>query len=207
MMANSNPWDERYGTVASGEYYYGKEPNDFLRDFAGAIPAGGEVLCLAEGEGRNAVYLASKGYRVTAVDASIVGLEKLAALALEKGVEVRSELRDLMDYRIEPNRWDAVVSVWCHLPRPLRARLHGELASGLKPAGVFLLEAYHPRQLEFKTGGPPSVELLVTAEDLRAEVGGLSFEVLREIEREVHEGRGHFGQSAVVQLLARKKAG
>jgi SAM-dependent methyltransferase len=201
VSQNSPSWDQRYG---ADEYYYGKEPNDFLRGHARLIAPGGRVLCLAEGEGRNAVFLASLGHFVTAVDGSRAGLEKTAKLALERGVGVGSVHADLSDYRIEPESWDAIVSIWCHVPPELRARLHAAAALGLKPGGVFIFEAYHPRQLALGTGGPSRADLMVAADDLRRELAGLDLEILREIERDVREGRGHNGRSAVVQAVARK---
>src|SRR5450631_1297678 len=164
--AEVNPWDERY-RVAS--YFYGADPNDFLREHCGEIPSGGEVLCLAEGEGRNAVFLAARGYRVVAVDQSAVGLRKAEGLAALNDVRITTIQADLAEYRIEPDRWDGIVSIWCHLPRPLRAEVYRQVLTGLKPGGVFLLEAYTPEQLRYGTGGPPTADLLVKLKDLRNE--------------------------------------
>ena len=197
----SNPWNERY---AAAEYYYGTEPNDFLKENVRLVRAVGKVLCLAEGEGRNAVYLASQGLDVTAVDGSSVGLAKMERLAASKGVTIRSIVSDLSDYRIETSSWDAIVSIWCHVPPSLREKLHHAVVGGLRPGGILILEAYHPRQLEFKTGGPPDPALMMTLPDLRRELTGLEWVFAREIEREVHEGKGHFGMSAVTQLVGRK---
>lgn len=194
-----NKWDERY---QSDGYFYGTEPNDFLRDHAQHIRQGGRVLCLAEGEGRNAVHLASLGFAVTAVDGSRAGLAKLERLAASRGVQVKAICADLADFAIEPKHYDGIVSIWCHLPPQLRRNVHQAAAQGLTKGGVFLLEAYHPRQLEYKTGGPATVDLLMTAALLREDLHGLSFEVLRETEREVQEGQGHRGKSAVVQVVA-----
>ena len=198
----TNPWDQRYG---AGGYYYGTEPNDFLREHAGLIARGGKVLCLAEGEGRNAVHLAGLGHAVTAVDGSAAGLAKLAKLADARGARVAAVQADLADFRIEPEFWDAIVSIWCHVPPPLRRALHASVANGLKPGGIYLFEAYHPRQLGFKTGGPPTADLMVTAEELVRELAGLDFELLSELERDVREGQGHQGRSAVVQAVARRR--
>lgn len=197
-----NPWDTRYD---SEEYYYGTEPNDFLRKSVDSIPSGGTVLCIAEGEGRNAVYLATEGFRVTAVDGSSVGLDKLKRLAKERGVIVETRVVDLSDFEIKPNSWDAIVAIWCHIPAKLRKSIHRASVMGLKPRGVFIHESYHPRQLQYKTGGPPTADLMLTADVLASELGGLHFEYLMEIDREVHEGKGHNGMSAVVQAIARKK--
>ena len=197
-----NPWDTRYGS--SDEFYYGTEPNDFLKTNAKVISPGGEVLCLAEGEGRNAVFLATLGFNVTAVDGSAVGLSKMNRLARAKQVSVKQVVSDLGDYKIEPSSWDGIVSIWCHVPRELRKRLHRAVVSGLCPGGVFILESYHPRQLGFKTGGPPDASLMMMLSDLREELSGLELVVDREIEREIHEGKGHSGMSAVVQVIGRK---
>jgi SAM-dependent methyltransferase len=193
-------WDERF---AEAGYFYGTEPNDFLRSVADLIPAG-RVLCLAEGEGRNAVYLASRGAEVTAVDVSAPGLAKTRALAAERGVEVHTVQGDLAGWPIEPGAWDAVVAIFCHLPPEIRAGVHQRVVAGLRPGGVFVLEAYTPEQLRYETGGPRVEELLMRVGDLRAELAGLELEIAREVEREVHEGRGHTGRSAVVQVFGRK---
>ncbi|MFO1471547.1 MAG: class I SAM-dependent methyltransferase [Turneriella sp.] len=195
------PWDERYS--AEG-FFYGNEPNDFLRSQAGRIRPRGGVLCIAEGEGRNAVFLAAQGLSVTAVDGSQVGLTKLKGLAAQKHTSVATLCADLADFDMGTEKWDAIVSIWCHLPQPLRRDVHSQVVTALKPGGVFILEAYTPRQLQFKTGGPPVVELLMTLEALKAELGGLDFLHAVEIDRVIHEGRGHEGQSAVVQIVARR---
>jgi SAM-dependent methyltransferase len=196
-----NRWDERYGAEA---YYYGTEPNDFLRERMGLIRLGGDVLCLGEGEGRNAVYLAVHGYEVVAIDQSAVGLGKAELLAASKGVRITTVHADLADYRIAPSRWDGIVSIWCHLPRTLRAEVHQQVVAGLKPGGIYLLEAYNPAQLSFKTGGPPTADLLPTLVELRQELDGLEFVHALERERIVQEGKAHHGRSAVVQVVARK---
>jgi len=197
-----NSWDEKYGAPG---HYYGTEPNRFLREHHAVIPAGGAVLCLAEGEGRNAVFLAQQGYRVLAVDQSPVGLHKAERLATERGVEIETIVADLADYRIEPGRWDGIVSIWCHLPPPLRAAVYGQAVAGLKVGGAFLLEAYTPEQLRYGTGGPKSADLMPTLAELRTELDGLDLVHAVEREREVLEGQGHFGLSAVVDIVAVKR--
>lgn len=201
MSDKFDMWNERY---ANQGYFYGSEPNDFLQEACGAIPKGGSVLCLAEGEGRNAVFLAGLGYAVTAVDGSAQGLAKLQTLANEKGVRVAAVCADLADYDMGVGAWDGIVSIWCHLPNPLRSEVHRKAVAALKPGGVFLLEAYTPKQLAYKTGGPPDVTLLMTLSALRQELSGLQIEHGVEIDRDIQEGRGHLGTSAVVQVLARK---
>ncbi|MGD0484988.1 MAG: class I SAM-dependent methyltransferase, partial [Gemmatimonadales bacterium] len=136
-------WDLRYSEPG---YAYGTEPNAFLVEVAGRIPAG-PVLSLGEGEGRNAVFLAGLGHDVVAVDASAVGLAKAEALARERGVRLVTHVADLADYPIEPCAWSGIVSIFAHFARPLRSPLHGAVAAGLRPGGVLVLEAYTPRQL------------------------------------------------------------
>lgn len=195
-------WDERYGAA---DYYYGTEANEFLREHCPEIRRGGDVLCLAEGEGRNAVYLAQQGFRPVAVDQSAVGLAKAEQLAAARDVQIHTVLANLDAYQIEPMRWDGIVSIWCHLPAPLRAKVHHGVVTGLKVGGVFLLEAYTPAQLAYGTGGPRSADLLPTLEQLREELKGLEFVHAIERERTVHEGGGHHGLSAVVQVVAHRR--
>lgn len=197
----SNKWDERY----QGEgYFYGTEPNDFLREESRRLSRGAKVLCLAEGEGRNAVWLAGQGFEVTAVDGSVVGLQKLQRLADAKGVRVQTVHADLGEFKFQPSSWDAIVSIWCHLPPDLRRQVHQLSQIALKHGGLFLLEAYTPRQLQFKTGGPPTTDLLMQIDDLRRELGDLEILQAVERDREIHEGKGHNGLSAVVQIVALK---
>jgi len=193
-------WDERYSEPG---YAYGADPNDFLVSVAGRIPRG-KVLCLAEGEGRNAVFLAGLGYEVTAVDTSIVGLEKAESLARERGVSIETVNADLSQYPIEETSWQGIVSIYCHLPPVVRAAVHERCLRGLAPNGVFVLEGFTPRQLELATGGPKSRELLMELGVIRQELPGLRLEIGREIEREVVEGKYHKGNAAVVQILAVK---
>ena len=193
-------WDERYSVE---EYVYGKTPNAFLLEMSGRLKKG-KVLSLAEGEGRNAVYLARQGFTVTAVDSSKVGLAKADKLARESGVSIQTVLADLADYTIEEGTWDSIVSIFCHLHPNLRTRLHRDVVAGLKQGGTFLLEAYTPRQLKFKTGGPRSAEYLVELAALREDLDGLEFLHGEELVRDVTEGSKHTGQGSVVQLLARK---
>ena len=196
-----NQWNERYDR---SDYYYGKEPNSFLMEQQSLFQHGKRVLCLAEGEGRNAVALAKMGCEVTAVDLSKVGLEKLEKLASENHVLVKTICCDLKDFVFEPESWDFIISIWCHLPSSLRARVHRASVGALKAGGYFILEAYTPNQLKFNTGGPKDTDMLPTSALLNNELSGLSFLLNREIERNVSEGIGHQGRSAVVQVLAKK---
>lgn len=192
-------WNHRY---AQPGFAYGTEPNDFLREHAGALS--GPVLCLGEGEGRNAVFLAQRGLEVTAVDLSPLGLEKASELARTRGTRLTTKVADLADFDLGEAQWGAIVSIWCHLPPWVRTQVHAGVVRALKPGGVFLLEAYTPRQLAFDTGGPKNAELLYEPEVVRAELTGLEVERCAELERDVQEGDWHRGKSAVLQVLARK---
>ena len=202
-MASSDPrrfWDARYGEAG---FAYGSEPNDFLREQAAHLPPG-EALCLAEGEGRNGVYLAELGHRVTVQDLSAMGLAKAQKLAAERGVTLSISCSDLRDFEPVPESTDLVVAIWMHLPPPLRAMVLTRGIAALRPGGHLILEAYTPRQLTLGTGGPPTADLLVEPEQLRAELGGLELLVLNERQRLISEGPYHQGASAVVQAVGRK---
>jgi SAM-dependent methyltransferase len=195
---SSQFWDERY---RADDYAYGREPNEFLREQAARIPRG-SVLCLAEGEGRNAVFLAGLGYEVTALDFSVEGLRKTERLARELGVEVTTLFADLAEYHPGAQSFTGIVAIFAHLPPPVRQRVHAWVAGALSPGGVFILEAYRPEQLAFDTGGPRDPSLLMTLASLNQELTGLATVIGREVEREVHEGQFHSGRSATVQLVA-----
>lgn len=196
-----NQWDIRY---AASEYVYGTDPNEFLHSVVNRMPAGGKILCLAEGEGRNSVFLAKQQFRVTGVDSSAVGLEKAQRLAANNDVSIETVVADLQHFEIEREIWDGIVSIYCHLPEPLRSKVYRDSVQGLKPGGVFVMEAYTPRQLQFKTGGPPVADLLYEPDSLRENLNGLQFDIFHEIERDVREGHLHGGTSAVVQVFGYK---
>lgn len=193
-------WDERY---RADEYIFGTEPNAFLVQAAPRLPRG-PVLSLAEGEGRNAVYLAEQGYDVTGVDSSAVALAKAQALARERGVSLTTDPADLATYDLGEAAWSAVVSIYCHLPPELRRELHKRIVTSLRPGGVFVLEAYAKAQVNYDSGGPSSPALLLDLAEVQRELSGLQFEHAAELERDVSEGRFHTGWAAVVQVIAVK---
>lgn len=201
--APESMWDTRY---KAEEYAYGEAPNDFLAACVSKLPgsAAGRALCLAEGEGRNAVFLSRHGWTCHCLDLSSVGLAKAQQLAGRFGVTLETEVCDLATVAFPVEQYDVVTSIWCHLPPDVRRRVHAEVVKTLKPGGVLVLEAYRPKQLEYKTGGPPSLPMLMTLELLREELAGLELIHAVELDREIHEGVYHNGMSAVVQVLARK---
>jgi len=193
-------WNARY---AAEELPYGTGPNDFVAEQAGLIPPG-PVLCLAEGYGRNALWLAARGHAVTAMEQSPVALARGRILAAERGVAVHFVEGDLATFDMGDGRWSGIVSTYAHVPPALRRDVHARVVHALAPGGVFLLEAYAPAQLGHATGGPKDVELLMSADVLRDELAGLEFLVAHDVERLVHEGPKHTGMAAVVQVVGRK---
>lgn len=196
-------WDTRY---SEAELTYGSEPNDFLREMAPRIPPG-PVLGLGEGQGRNAVHLATLGHAVTAVDQSPVGLARARELAISRGVTLSTVVADLADFDFGATSWSGIISIFCHLPSTLRRDLYPRCAAALAPGGVFILEGYTPRQLKYDTGGPKELDLLDTLDELRSLLPGLDLEVGRELLRDIREGAHHQGLGAVVQVVARKPSG
>jgi SAM-dependent methyltransferase len=190
-------WDERYSQPG---FAYGTEPNEFLAAVAGRVPVG-PVLSLGEGEGRNAAFLAGLGHRVVAVDQSEVGLAKAKKLAAARGLMIETVCADLASFAIEPGAWSGVVSIFCHLPRRIRRPLYEAVVRGLRPGGVFVLEAYTAEQISRGTGGPKDRDMLPTLAELTEELAGLEFVHARELDREVREGAYHTGVASVVQVV------
>ena len=195
-------WDARY---AEEGWAFGTEPNDFLREQAHHLAPGGRVLCLAEGEGRNAVWLAQQGFDVTGVDLASHGLDKAQRLAAERGVHLTTVVADLASFEFGSAAWDGIVSIFAHVPPEVRQRVHAQVLTALKPGGILLLEAYRPQQLEHGTGGPPDEARMLDLERLRPELGTLEWLLAREVERDVIEGRYHTGRASTVQLVARRR--
>ena len=207
-------WDERY---SEDGFVYGTEPNDFLRatfptlEFPESRADGTRTptrscLLLAEGEGRNAVFVAQQaGWEATGVDLSSVGLAKAEQLAQTQGVSIRTEVADLATYDFGQAKWDCIVGISCHLPPSIRARVLSNIPVALTPGGYFVLECYTPKQLEYKTGGPPDESFMFSSQILQDALQD-SLEILKneELEREVVEGKYHVGKAAVVQFVGRK---
>jgi 2-polyprenyl-3-methyl-5-hydroxy-6-metoxy-1,4-benzoquinol methylase len=192
-------WNERYKEKV---FAYGLQANDFLQEQS--FPSGSKILCLAEGEGRNGVFLAEQGHDVTCVDYSEEGIRKMSQLAEMKGVVIHPVCADLNDIQLEANTWDGIVIIFGHFPEQLRKKVHGQLFSALKKGGKLVMESYHKNQVNHKTGGPMTTELLYSEEELRSDLHEFSHLDIKQLEREVHEGEFHFGNAAVVQVIAEK---
>jgi cyclopropane fatty-acyl-phospholipid synthase-like methyltransferase len=194
-------WNEGFGEPG---FMYGDQPNDFLKANALTLKPGGKILCLAEGEGRNAVYLATKGFDVTCVDFSESGLKKTQQLAETHGVSVCTECADLSQYEIEHEAWDGIVMIFGHFNEALRASLYPRIRIGIKPGGTLLMEVYTKDQLSFGTGGPKTIEYLYDKQELEAAFSDFSSVLIQEVTREINEGAYHKGTSATVQVIATK---
>ena len=200
-MAELEFWDNRY--QAPG-YLFGKEPAQFLKDQAGQMPEAARTLCVADGEGRNSVYLASLGHQVTAFDQAELGVAKARDLAADKGVTVDFRIADIEAWDWTQS-YDVVVAIFIQFAPPdLRDRILRWLGQAVAPGGMLLLHGYVPRQLEYGTGGPPNAANMYTPELLAGIYDGFEILRLEEYDREVDEGRGHSGRSALIDLVARK---
>jgi len=198
---NQEFWDKRYGAEA---YAYGTEPNDFLKSNITLLKPNSKILCLAEGEGRNAIYLAELEHNVTAIDYSQNGLDKLSQLASQKNVDVKTICKDLNEYQIQENSWDAIICIFGHFTESLRTKLLKQIYNGLKPNGNFIFEAYHKNQILYKTGGPQSDDLLYNPIDLLNDLYEFKIININCTVREVYEGEFHKGPSSVIQIIAIK---
>jgi cyclopropane fatty-acyl-phospholipid synthase-like methyltransferase len=195
-------WDERF---AAPEYIFGREPNRFLVSQAALFQPGAAVLDVATGEGRNAVWLAQRGCRVTGIDISAKAIEKARRLAAESGVEVRFEVEDVRQRSWVADAFDAVVTIFIQFAAPAERRSVFEgMQRTLRPGGVIVLQGYTPKQLEYKTGGPPQADHMYTEPLLREAFAGWEILHLAEHEDVLNEGTKHVGRSALIDLVARK---
>jgi 2-polyprenyl-3-methyl-5-hydroxy-6-metoxy-1,4-benzoquinol methylase len=196
-------WNKRFDTA---DYIFGKAPNEYLVAQAKLhLKQGDSVLCVADGEGRNSVWLAKQGMRVDAFDLSEIALGKAMALATEEAVQVQFSLASSDAWDWQPNHYDAVVGIFIQFADPLmRARIFAQMVSTLKPGGVLIIQGYTPKQLEFKTGGPSILEHLYTEAMIRELIGTLEPIDLCVYEKSLSEGRKHTGMSALLGLVARK---
>ena len=195
-------WDERY---AQDGYLFGTEPNAFLVSQRHLLKPGMSCLAVADGEGRNGVWLAQQGLRVLSVEASQVALEKAKNLARQRGVTVEFERADLAHWHWGENRFDAVAAIFIQFAPPaLREQMFAGIKHCLKPGGLLLLQGYTPRQLEYKTGGPPLAENMYTETLLRNAFGDMEILHLREHDDHIGEGTAHSGMSALIDMVASK---
>jgi SAM-dependent methyltransferase len=196
------------GRFASGSYVFGTRPAAFLADNAHHIPPRSRVLVPADGEGRNSVFLAELGHRVVATDIAEAGIAKARKLAEARGVSVEFRHLDLQGWQWPQAELDAVVAIFIQFAPPaLRDEIFAGMKRAVRPGGVVLLHGYTPKQLEYRTGGPAAVEQLYTEALLRTAFADWELLRIEGYERELDEGQGHQGLSAVIDLIARRPEG
>ncbi len=202
----SNPaatWNRRF---EGDTYVFGTEPNAWLREHADVWRPGQRVLCVADGEGRNSVWLARQGLAVDAFDLAEAGVAKARRLAAQQGAHVNYAVADCDSLAWPQGVYDGVAAIFVQFADPaLRARLFANIQRCLKPGGVLLLQGYTPKQLEYKTGGPPIASHLYTQDMLREAFAQMEIVELREYEADVAEGSGHSGRSALIGMVARRR--
>lgn len=197
-------WDERY---AQPGFFFGESPNAFLASQALRLKPGMTALAVADGEGRNGVWLAEQGLAVHAIEASRIALEKSRELAARRGVNLRWEEVDLDTWHWPHAAYDVVVAIFIQFVGPHgRARQFAGIRQALKPGGLLILQGYTPRQLEYGTGGPPHAENMYTEAMLREAFGDWDILHLLEHDDVIEEGTGHSGLSALIDMVARKPA-
>jgi cyclopropane fatty-acyl-phospholipid synthase-like methyltransferase len=195
-------WNERY---AGEDYHFGIEPNAFLVSQRALLKAGMRCLAVADGEGRNGVWLAEQGLDVLWVDNSHVAQAKAERLAQQRGVKMRFEQADLAQWAWGDGCFDVVAAIFIQFAPPgLREQMFAHIKRCLKPGGLLLLQGYTPRQHQYKTGGPSQVENLYTDALLRKEFADMEILQLREHDDIIREGSGHSGMSALIDMVARK---
>src|SRR5699024_899814 len=194
-------WHKRFQTE---NYVYGKEPNAFLAEFQRKMNVSGEALAIAEGEGRNAVYLAESGMNVTTWDFAPSGLEKTKKLADEKGVTISTELIDLNEATWSPDTWDEIVCVFSHFPENVRQKTLQGIKKAIKPGGYFLTEVYSPYQIPYQSGGPKNQDFLYKPEEFLKTFSDwrIMHFFMGEVTR--HEGELHNGLANVIQFVGQK---
>ena len=201
-MSEFERWEARF---AGPEYHFGTEPNAFLKSKADLLKPGQKALSIADGEGRNGVFLAEQGLDVLSMDFSPTALAKSQALARQRGVTIRTEQADLDTWQWPVEAFDVVVAIFFQFcAPPLRTRVFDSITRALKPGGLLLMEGYTPKQRQYKTGGPSEVENLYTRKLLEQSFADFSSVEIREYDSEIHEGPGHGGMSALIDLVGRK---
>lgn len=195
-------WDARF---AGDDYIFGTAPNAFLASQQSRLVAGGRALSVADGEGRNSVWLARQGMHVTAFDIAPRGVDKARALARQAGVTVEFHVSAVEDWAWTPDAFDVVAAIFVQFAPPaVRARMFAGMLRTLKPGGWLLLQGYTPRQLEYRTGGPPCAEHLYTPALLRQAFAGHEIVELREHDEVLAEGTQHAGLSALIDCVVRR---
>ena len=194
-------WDERYATP---DYVFGTQPNTWLAANEKLLRAGMTALVPGDGEGRNGVWLAEHGLKVTSVDASPIGVEKARKLAAQRGVDMDIVCADLRDWQPPDAAFDIAVLAFVHIGQTDRATVHRKVAAALKPGGHLILEGFTPDHLAFGKGGPKVEAMMFTEKRLRGDFAALDIRHLEALTTEIPANERHGGKAAVIRLLARQ---
>jgi cyclopropane fatty-acyl-phospholipid synthase-like methyltransferase len=200
-MSEQERWETRFRAPG---YAFGTEPNAFLRANASRLQAGQNALSVADGEGRNGVWLAEQGLDVLAIDFSPAALAKARALAAERGVRLRTEVADVTEWQWPTAAFDVIAAIFIFVAAAERSGFFANLARALKPGGLLLMQGYRPQQLTYRTGGPAEAERLYTRSLLEQAFGGMKTLEIREHDSAISEGTAHVGMSALIDLVATK---
>ncbi|WP_047308449.1 class I SAM-dependent methyltransferase [Rhodopseudomonas palustris] len=196
-----NMWESRF---AGDDYVFGTAPNAFLASCRELLPKQGRALAIADGEGRNGVFLAECGLSVLSVDFSPNAQSKAQRLAATRGVTIETQCADLLTWQW-PRDVDVIAGIFFQFVEPeQRPAVFQNIRDALKPGGLLLIEGYRPKQLVYKTGGPSRVENLYTRELLEQAFGDFDDLSIREHDSEIVEGAGHAGLSALIDLIGWK---
>jgi SAM-dependent methyltransferase len=201
-LSEHQRWQTRFSVP---EYVFGKGPNYFLASCKPVLPKSGTALCVADGEGRNGVWLAEQGLDVTSLDFSQAAQQKAAALAKERGVKITLIHGDVHNWPYPQATFDVIVEIFTQFSTPPeRAKKWAAMRDALKSGGLLILQGYTPKQLQYGTGGPKELDRLYTRPMLESAFGDMREVRIAEEELEMHEGGAHAGMSAVITLTARK---
>ncbi len=204
-MANNDAYEHWQQRFAGDEYRFGTAPNAFLKAQASLLSKGKTALAIADGEGRNGVFLAEQGLDVLSLDFSPLAQDKARKLAAARGVTLRVEQADVVNWDYPAAVYDVVAAIFFQFAAPPeRDRIFAGIKKTLKPGGLLLLEGYRPEQLEYKTGGPSQADNLYTRALLERSFGDFTSVDIRAYDAEIYEGAGHGGMSALIDLVATK---
>lgn len=200
-MSQKEFWNNKFSKEG---YLYGKKPNAFLSSCLNKFTKNKSLLCLGEGEGRNAIYFAKNGFKVEAFDASDIGLKKLQDFAKEEGVEVNTKCIDLNTWETN-KKYGTIIASYLHMYKNERKALFSKILESLESSGFFVGEFFSVKQLSYESGGPKDEELLYTVEDFKNLFSNCKYEKLEEVETILDEGKGHQGKACVIRIIIQKK--